>query len=52
MRVFTFLVWCCDVRYDFHIHTMFIASLPSFVGRRAHVLLVLFALLCIVIVIS
>ena len=37
--VFTFLVPCCDVRYDFHIKTMFRSPLPLVVCRRAHVLL-------------
>jgi hypothetical protein len=36
--VFTFWVPCCDVRYDFHIQTMFYSSLPPVVCRRAHVL--------------
>jgi hypothetical protein len=31
---FTFWVLCCDVRYDFHIKTMFGASLPPVVYRR------------------
>ena len=33
---------CCDVRYDFHMKTMFGLSLPSVVCRRAHVLFTLF----------
>jgi len=42
--VFTFLVLCCDVRYDFRIKTMFDSSLPPIVCRRAHVLFTLFVL--------
>ena len=37
--VFTLLVPCCDVGYDFRIKTMFGSSLPLVVCRRAHVLL-------------
>jgi hypothetical protein len=33
---------CCDVRYDFHIKTMFCSSLPLVVCRRVHVLFTLF----------
>ena len=40
--VFTFLVPCCDVRYDVRIKTMFGWSLPPVVCRRAHVLITLF----------
>ena len=40
--VFTFWVPCCDVRYDFHIKTMFGSSLPPVVCRGAHVLLTMF----------
>jgi hypothetical protein len=29
--VFTYLVPCCDVRYDFHIKTMFGSSLPHLI---------------------
>ena len=36
--VFTFLVPCCDVRYDFRMKTKFGSSLPSLVCRRVHVL--------------
>jgi hypothetical protein len=35
--VFTFLVPCCDVRYDFSINMMFDLSLHPVVCRRAHV---------------
>jgi hypothetical protein len=45
--VFTFWVPCCDVRYDFHIKTIFGSSLPPFVWRRAHVLFTLFVFVCI-----
>ena len=34
----TFLVLRCDVRYSFHIKTMFDSSLPPVVYRRVHVL--------------
>jgi type IV secretory pathway TrbL component len=37
--IFTFLVPCCDVRYEFRIKTMFGSSLCPVVCRRAHVLL-------------
>jgi hypothetical protein len=40
--VCTFLIPCCDVRYDFSIKTMFYSSLPPVV---AHVLFTLFFLL-------
>ena len=46
--VFTFIVLCCDVRYDFHIQTMFGSSLPPVVSRRARVYLRYMCLLCIV----
>ena len=35
------------VRYDFCIKTMFDASLPPFVCRRAHVLFTLFVSVCV-----
>jgi hypothetical protein len=45
--VFTFLVPCYDVRYDFRIKTMFGSSLPQVVCRRAHVLFtLLFVFVC------
>jgi hypothetical protein len=39
-----FMLWvrCCDVRYDFHIKTMFGSSLPPFVCSSARVLFTLF----------
>jgi hypothetical protein len=40
--VFTFLVPCCDVRYDFRRKTMFRSSLPPIVCSSAHVLFTLF----------
>jgi hypothetical protein len=42
LYVFTFLVPCCDVRYDFRIKTMSGWSLPPVVSRRAYFLLTLF----------
>ena len=45
--VFTFLVPCCDVRYDFRIKTMFSSSLPPVVCRRAHVLITFFVFACV-----
>jgi len=45
--VLTFLVHCCDVRYDFRIKTMFGSSLPPVVCRRADVLFMLFVFLCV-----
>ena len=42
--VFTLWGSCCDVRYDFHIKTMFASSLPPVVYRRAHALFPLFVL--------
>jgi hypothetical protein len=49
--VLTFWVPCCDVRYDFHIETMFGSSLPPAVCRRSHVLFTLlvfvFTLCCL-----
>ncbi len=47
--VFTLLVPCCDIRYDFRQKTMISSSLPPVVCRRVHVLFVLFVLLCIVV---
>jgi hypothetical protein len=46
--VFTFIVPCCAVRYDFHIQTIFGSSLPPVVSRRAHLYLRYMCLLCIV----
>ena len=42
--VFTFLVLCCDVRYeyDFRIETMFGSSVPPVVCRKVHVLFTFF----------
>jgi hypothetical protein len=40
--VFTFLVPCCEVRYDLRIKTMFGSYLPPVVCRRAHVLFRMF----------
>ena len=40
--VFTFLVPCCDVPYDFRIKTKFCSSLPPVVRRMAYVLFVLY----------
>ena len=40
--VITFLVPCCDVRYDIRMKTMFSSSLLPVVCRRAHVLFTLF----------
>ena len=49
-------VLCCPImchyalsscRYDFHIKTMFISSLPPVFCRRAHVLFTLFLLACV-----
>ena len=39
--VFTFWVPCCDVRYNFHIKSMFDSSLPSVVCWRAQILFML-----------
>ena len=36
LYVFTFLVRCCDVRFEVRIKTMFDSSLPLVVCRRAH----------------
>jgi hypothetical protein len=48
LGVFTleFLVPCCNVRYDFRMHTMFGYSLPPVVCRRAHVLFTLILFVC------
>jgi len=45
--ILTCLVPCCDVRYHFHIKTMFGSSLPPVVCRKAHVQLCLLACICI-----
>ena len=45
--VFTLWVPCCDVRYDFHIKTIFCSSLPPVICRNAHVLFTLFVFLCV-----
>ena len=42
------LVPCCDVRYDFHIKTMFGSSLCPVVCRRVHILFTLFVRMPIV----
>jgi len=42
--VFTYIVPCCDVRYDFHIKTMFGSSLLPVICRMDHVLFTLFVL--------
>jgi hypothetical protein len=42
LYVFTFLVPCCDVFYDFRIKTMFGSSFLRVVCRGAHVLFMLF----------
>jgi hypothetical protein len=41
---FFFTLWIpsCDVRYDFHIKTMFGSSLPPVLCRRVHILFTLF----------
>ena len=39
---FTFLVPCCDVRYDFRVKTMFDWPLLPFVMKEAHVLCMFF----------
>ena len=44
--VFTFIVPCCDIRYDFHIQNMVCSSFPPVVCRRYHVLFTLFVLAC------
>jgi len=49
--VFTFLVPWCDVRYDFHIKTMFCSSLPPVVCGRDHVLFTLFVLCFFVLIV-
>jgi hypothetical protein len=36
----------CDIRYDFHIKTMFSSSLPPVVCRRTHVLFTLYVFVC------
>ena len=41
-NVFMFWVSCCDVRYDFHIKTMFGSPLYLAVCRKVHVLFTLF----------
>ena len=46
--VFTSLILCYDVRYDFLIKTMFgTTSVLPFVCRRAHVLFILFVFVCV-----
>jgi hypothetical protein len=40
--IFTFLVPCCDSRYDVHIWTMFGSSLPPVVCRMSFVICVCF----------
>ena len=42
--VFTYIVPCCDVRYDFHIKTIFGSSLLPVICRMDHVLFTLFVL--------
>jgi hypothetical protein len=45
LHVFTFLVSCCNVPYDFLINTMFGSSLPLFVLSGVHVSLMVFVLI-------
>ena len=44
--IFTYLVPCCDVSYDFSIKTMLGSSLPTVGCSSAHVLFMLYALVC------
>ena len=46
LYVFTFLVPCSDVFYDFRIKTMVGSSFLRFFCRRAHVLFMLFVFAC------
>ena len=46
--VFTFLVPCCDVCYDFHIkNNVWFVFTPQVVCRRANVLFMLFVFVCL-----
>ena len=45
--VFTFLVLCCDGRYDCRIKIIFSSSLTPVVCRKAHVLVTLFVFACV-----
>ena len=45
--VLTFLVPCCDVRYDFRIKTMFVSSLSPVVRMMDHVLFTLIVFVCV-----
>ena len=47
LYIFTLWIPCCDVRYDFHIKTMFGSSLPLVVCRRSHILFTLFVFACL-----
>ena len=47
--VFTFLVSCCGVRYDFSLKTM---SLPTVACRSVHVFMRFFVCVCLLIVVS
>jgi hypothetical protein len=46
LRVFTFWVSCCDVRYGLRIEMRFGSSFLPVVCRRAHVLFTLFVFVC------
>ena len=48
---FTFLVSCCNVRYDFRIKTMLGSSLSPVICMRAHVLFTLCVFACDIIVV-
>jgi len=45
--VFTFIVPCCDVRYDYRIKTMFGLSLYPVVCRGAYIISMLFRFVCV-----
>ena len=49
LRVFKFLIPCCDVRYDFRIKLMFCSSLPPFVLGGSCLIYVISVGLCIVV---
>jgi hypothetical protein len=46
LYVFTFLIPCCDVFYDFRIKMMFGSSFLRVICQRAHVLIMLFVFAC------
>ena len=46
-NILSYMIPCCDVRYDLRIEAMFGSSLPPFVCRLCPVLYMIFVFVCI-----